>query len=75
VYEGFLKPRKKFKAIKIPGATLIEHVPGIGFKTEAQIKQVIKDRAFGHHAVSSCPIGADDDKMAVLDSRFRIRGT
>ncbi|KAG9661528.1 hypothetical protein KCU64_g2156, partial [Aureobasidium melanogenum] len=34
-----------------------------------------KNTAWGHHASSSCPIGADDDKMAVLDSSFRVRGT
>jgi choline dehydrogenase len=30
--------------------------------------------AWGHHASCSCPIGADGDPLAVLDSRFRVRG-
>ncbi|ROT36766.1 alcohol oxidase [Sodiomyces alkalinus F11] len=34
----------------------------------------IRDDAFGHHVTSTCPIGADDDEMAVLDSEFRVRG-
>ena len=34
----------------------------------------IKDEAWGHHASCTCPIGADDDAMAVLDSRLRVRG-
>jgi choline dehydrogenase len=27
-----------------------------------------------HHASCTCAIGADTDPMAVLDSRFRVRG-
>lgn len=29
---------------------------------------------FGHHPVSTCRIGADDDVQAVLDAEFRVRG-
>jgi choline dehydrogenase len=34
----------------------------------------IRSETFGHHVTSTCPIGADDDDMAVLDSKFRVRG-
>ncbi|KAH7369373.1 choline dehydrogenase [Plectosphaerella cucumerina] len=34
----------------------------------------IRSDTFGHHVTSTCPIGADNDKMAVLDSNFRVRG-
>jgi choline dehydrogenase len=37
-------------------------------------QQWIKDQAFGHHATSTCAIGSDRDKSAVLDSKFRVRG-
>ncbi|KAJ4367004.1 hypothetical protein N0V83_007534 [Neocucurbitaria cava] len=40
---------------------------------EAQ-KTYIKEQAYSHHASSSCKIGAEGDKMAVLDSKFRVRG-
>ncbi|KAF2865026.1 hypothetical protein BDV95DRAFT_587571 [Massariosphaeria phaeospora] len=40
---------------------------------EAQ-KTYLKEQAYSHHASSSCKVGADDDAMAVLDSRFRVRG-
>lgn len=40
---------------------------------EAQ-KTYLKEQAYSHHASSSCRIGADDDDMAVLDSKFRVRG-
>ncbi|HEY7425966.1 MAG TPA: GMC family oxidoreductase [Gemmataceae bacterium] len=34
----------------------------------------IKHVAWGHHACGTCRIGAEDDELAVLDSRFRVRG-
>ncbi|TDZ46055.1 Choline dehydrogenase [Colletotrichum trifolii] len=34
----------------------------------------IEAQTFGHHATSTCAIGADDDRNAVLDSKFRVRG-
>ncbi|KAM7211977.1 GMC oxidoreductase [Rhypophila decipiens] len=34
----------------------------------------IKNQMFGHHAACTCTIGADDDLMAVLDSKLRVRG-
>ncbi|KAH8724777.1 hypothetical protein GQ44DRAFT_750034 [Phaeosphaeriaceae sp. PMI808] len=37
-------------------------------------KTYIKEQAYSHHASSSARIGADGDKMAVLDSKFRVRG-
>ncbi|TID01720.1 Oxygen-dependent choline dehydrogenase [Colletotrichum higginsianum] len=51
-----------------------EELPGAGVKGDAAVKQYIKDTAWGHHASSTCPIGADNDPMAVLDSSFRVRG-
>jgi choline dehydrogenase len=41
---------------------------------DAAIRDFITREAWGHHASCSCPIGADRDPMAVLDSRFRVRG-
>ncbi|KAJ0162550.1 Oxygen-dependent choline dehydrogenase [Colletotrichum tanaceti] len=51
-----------------------EELPGAGVSGDAAVKQYIKDTAWGHHASSTCPIGADNDPMAVLDSSFRVRG-
>jgi choline dehydrogenase len=34
----------------------------------------IKSQSWSHHASCTCPIGADKDPMAVLDSNFRVRG-
>ncbi|PKS07152.1 hypothetical protein jhhlp_005752 [Lomentospora prolificans] len=47
---------------------------GAGDCTIAQQAETIKLQAYSHHATSTCAIGADDDKNAVLDSKFRVRG-
>src|SRR3569833_3766415 len=47
---------------------------GAGNCTDAAQKEMIRTQAYSHHATSTCPIGADDDKMAVLDSKIRVRG-
>jgi choline dehydrogenase-like flavoprotein len=48
--------------------------PEDNVQDEAAIRDFIAREAWGHHASCSCPIGADVDPMAVLDSRFRVRG-
>lgn len=51
-----------------------ELVPGSDYLDTNKLKQFIQDEAWGHHASCTCKIGADNDPMAVLDSRFRVRG-
>jgi choline dehydrogenase len=52
-----------------------ERSPGAQADTRAEIADWVKKEAWGHHASCSAPIGADTDPNAVLDSRFRVRGT
>ena len=33
------------------------------------------NEAWGHHASCSCKTGAEGDARAVLDNKFRVRGT
>lgn len=51
-----------------------EELPGKDVQTDDEIRQFVKDRAWGHHASCTCPIGARD-KGGVVDSRFRVHGT
>ena len=44
------------------------------FDTEEKRKRFVMDEAWGHHASCTCPIGPDDDPMAVLDKNFQVRG-
>jgi choline dehydrogenase len=52
-----------------------EFIPGKCVQTQEEIKQFIKDQAWGHHASCTCKIGPREDNMAVVDSRFRVHGT
>ena len=53
----------------------MEVIPGPQVQSRAALGQFVKDNAWGHHACGTCKIGAADDKSAVLDSRFRVKGT
>lgn len=46
---------------------------GEGCSDKAQA-EYFKLQAYSHHATSTCAIGGDGDKLAVLDSKFRVRG-
>ncbi|KAG7115425.1 Oxygen-dependent choline dehydrogenase like protein [Verticillium longisporum] len=63
--------RDAFKRQLVP---VEERLPGKDVNTAEEVATYIKDTAWGHHASSTCPIGADGDPMAVLDSKFRVRG-
>ncbi len=51
-----------------------EVVPGDDVTTREQLRQFVRDAAWGHHACGTAKIGRDDDPMAVLDGQFRVRG-
>ncbi|MGI8991264.1 MAG: GMC family oxidoreductase [Bryobacteraceae bacterium] len=52
-----------------------EEVPGPDYQSDGSLREFIRNEAWGHHASCTNKIGADSDGMAVLDSRFRVRGT
>jgi choline dehydrogenase-like flavoprotein len=49
--------------------------PGPQAQSRDDLAQFVRDEAWGHHASCSCSMGPDDDPMAVVDSKFRVRGT
>jgi len=61
--------------VRDTNSTINELVPGPGYQTQEQLTEWVKDTSWGHHACCTAKIGADSDKMAVLDSKFRVRGT
>lgn len=69
--EGVGLARSAFRRQLIPVA---EVLPGAAIQSDQEIDAYVRDTAWGHHASSTCPIGPDDDPMAVLDSSFRVRG-
>ena len=52
-----------------------EVLPGDHVRTREQIREFVKNEAWGHHASCTCKMGAGDDEMAVVDSKFRVHGT
>lgn len=75
VYEGMQLSREMFRDYIPLQGTFKEVWPGEDrVDTKQQMKDWIKKEAWGHHASCTCPIGADDDPNAVLDSKFRVRG-
>lgn len=59
---------------ELGGHFVRELCPGDRGDTPEKLRQFIQDEAWGHHASCTNKIGGDNDTMAVLDSRFRVRG-
>ncbi|MDD5319878.1 MAG: GMC family oxidoreductase [Methylococcales bacterium] len=51
-----------------------EEHPGNALQSDEELRDYVRYNAWGHHASCTCPIGSDDDPMAVLDSNFKVRG-
>ncbi|AEO63927.1 uncharacterized protein THITE_2109539 [Thermothielavioides terrestris NRRL 8126] len=43
-------------------------------KDPEEDKQFVYEQTFGHHPVGTCKLGKKTDKMAVVDSKFRVFG-
>lgn len=52
-----------------------EELPGEDVQTPDQLRQFVKDNAWGHHASCTNKMGPQGDRMAVVDSAFRVHGT
>jgi choline dehydrogenase len=51
-----------------------EIMRGVDLRSTEGIDRFVQDTAWGHHASCTCKIGGDDDREAVLDAAFRVRG-
>ncbi|KAI1204019.1 GMC oxidoreductase [Nemania serpens] len=58
----------------IDGAASVFWPPKEVTDSDEKLDDWIVDEAWGHHASCSNKIGADNDPLAVLDSKFRVRG-
>lgn len=74
VVEGVKFVRSIAKPLFEQGILAEEVAPGKDVQTDDQLRDFVRFNAWGHHASCTCPIGADNDPMAVLDSQFRVRG-
>ncbi|OTA73140.1 putative GMC oxidoreductase [Hypoxylon sp. CO27-5] len=72
--DGIEFARKIFNSMPGFENTTHEVYPGPEFDTQEKLRQYVRDQAYGHHASSTASIGGDDDPLAVLNSRFQVRG-
>jgi choline dehydrogenase len=66
--------RKVFDGVKEPLGPFKEAAPCKDGSRNCDLHDHVRAQAWSHHATSTCAIGADGDTMAVLDSKFRVRG-
>jgi len=75
--EAIKTVRSAFEKVPAPVAPWDEVHPCKGTNakcSDADQKEWIKNQAYSHHPTSTCAIGPATDKMAVLDSKFRVHG-
>jgi len=72
--EGIALARKMYADLIPLGGSFTEVWPGPNVSSTEEVKDFIRNEAWGHHASCSSPTGADGDPNAVLDSHFRVRG-
>ncbi len=51
-----------------------EELPGENVRSDDQLRDFVRDNAWGHHASCTCPIGSRE-RDGVLSSDFRVHGT
>ncbi|KAK7543776.1 glucose-methanol-choline oxidoreductase-like protein [Phyllosticta citricarpa] len=74
ILEGLKYSRNAFNDLIPLDGSFSEAWPGEAVSSDEQLKQFVRDEAWGHHASCTCPIGADDDESAVLNGDFQVRG-
>ncbi|MCX7098503.1 MAG: GMC family oxidoreductase [Methylococcales bacterium] len=74
VVAGIRFVRKLTAPLITQGIIAEEELPGPSVQSDRELQDYVRHNAWGHHASCTCPIGRDDDPMAVLDSNFKVRG-
>lgn len=74
VVEGVKFVRKLCKPLVDQGLIAEEEAPGNQVQSDQELRDFVRYQSWGHHASCTCPIGKDDNPMAVLDGNFRVRG-
>ena len=74
VVEGIHFVRAMTKDLREQGLIAAEEVPGEQYQSDDELREFVRDNAWGHHASCSCAIGPRDQD-GVLSSDFRVHGT
>lgn len=73
VVSGIKLAREMTSHLKGLGLIDVEESPGEGVQTDDELREYVRNTAWGHHACGSCHIGPRD-RGGVLDSDFRVYG-
>lgn len=74
VVEGVCFVRRISEPLIKQGLIHAEEFPGAHVSSREELREYIRNQAWGHHASCSCPIGPPE-QGGVLDSSFRVHGT
>jgi choline dehydrogenase len=74
VVEGIKFVRQMTKALKAEKMIAEEELPGSQVQSDDELRDYVRNNAWGHHASCTCPIGAKE-KGGVLTSDFKVHGT
>jgi choline dehydrogenase len=74
VVEGIKFVRTLAAPLKAEGLVAAEELPGDAVQSDEELREFVRNHAWGHHASCTCPIGARDSG-GVLGSDFRVHGT
>jgi choline dehydrogenase len=74
VVEGIKFVRAMTEDLKAEGLIMEEELPGEGVQSDEELRDFVRNSAWGHHASCTCPIGPKESG-GVLSSDFRVHGT
>ena len=74
VVEGVKFVRAMTRDLKRKGLIAEEELPGEQVQSDDQLREFVRNNAWGHHASCTCPIGSPD-QGGVLTSDFKVHGT
>jgi choline dehydrogenase len=74
VLEGIKFVRQINKRVENRVLIRREIIPGDSVRDDQQLREFIKNNAWGHHACGTCKMGPPDDPLAVVDGQFRVYG-
>ena len=74
VVAGIRFARQLTAKLRAQGLIAEEEQPGEALQTNDQLRDFVRNTAWGHHASCTCPIGPPADG-GVLSSDFRVHGT
>jgi choline dehydrogenase-like flavoprotein len=74
VVAGIRFVRRATERLKAQQLIAEEEVPGAAHESDAELREFVRNHAWGHHASCSCPIGPRE-RGGVVGSDFRVHGT